>query len=57
VAHSPQNFEVGGFGVLQFGQSATSGVAHSPQNFRPTSFSVPQLRQITSGSRSCVRGA
>ena len=47
VAHSEQNFAVGGLIVPQFGQPAASGVAHSEQNFAPGRFSVAQFGQIT----------
>src|SRR5690349_1889876 len=47
VAHSEQNFAVGGLIVPQLGQPDASGVAHSEQNLAPMRFSVAQFGQIT----------
>ena len=58
VAHSPQNFVVGGFVDPQLGQTEASFDPHSPQNLRPASFSAPQLGQVTrtpSSSQTAIR--
>jgi NAD(P)-dependent dehydrogenase (short-subunit alcohol dehydrogenase family) len=47
VAHSEQNFAVGGLIVPHVGQPVASAVAHSEQNFAPERFSVAQFGQIT----------
>jgi hypothetical protein len=45
VAHSLQNFAVGGLANPQLAHRRGNGVAHSLQNFTPSGFSKPQLEQ------------
>jgi len=54
VAHSAQNFAVGGLTVPQFGQALASAVPHSVQNFAPGRFSVPHVGQFM--ERGAYRG-
>jgi hypothetical protein len=46
VAHSEQNFALGGLTKPQLGQPLDRGEAHSMQNLAPATFFVPQLEQI-----------
>ncbi len=52
--HSPQNLNLGSFGLPQFGQATTRAAPHSPQNLRSAGLSVPQLEQIKAYPRRGV---
>jgi hypothetical protein len=56
LAHSRQNFAVGGFSVLHDGHSRVNGDAHSMQNLALSGFSVPHFEQRIALPERAKRG-